>query len=50
MNDFVTIESTVDIDKIKVYNVIGEVILEKENPKFWRFFFYFEVLVKSKLK
>ena len=24
----------VDIDKIKVYNVIGEVILEKENPKF----------------
>ncbi|MAO33152.1 MAG: hypothetical protein CMD03_00135, partial [Flavobacteriales bacterium] len=34
VNDFVTIESTEDIDKIKVYNVIGEVILEKENPKF----------------
>ena len=34
VNDFVTIESTKDIDKIKVYNVIGEVILEKENPKF----------------
>ena len=33
VNDVVTIESTED-DKIKVYNVIGEVILEKKTQNF----------------